>query len=148
MVVNNNYMVPHWDSLSKGWYEKPPLYMWMMSVPMRLIGFNSWSARLPSALFGLLTIVLVYLLAKKLFNKTTAFISSLALMTTVHFLYYSRASMLDVTTTFFITLALVLYGRQKNLKNIFIGFYRACFMICRNGKRGCWAFTFLGNGSI
>jgi len=129
MVANNNYMVPHWDNLSKGWYEKPPLYMWMMSVPMRLIGFNSWSARLPSALFGLLTIVLVYLLAKKLFNKTTAFISSLALMTTVHFLYYSRASMLDVTTTFFITLALVLYWKAKEsekylywvLSGLFIG---------------------------
>ena len=100
MVVNNNYLVPHWDSLSTGWYEKPPLYMWMMSIPMRLIGFNSWSARLPSALFGFFTVALVYLLAKKFFNKTAAFISSLALMTTVHFLYYSRASMLDVTTTF------------------------------------------------
>ncbi len=120
MVVNNDYLVPHWDSLSKGWFEKPPLYMWMMSGFMKILGFNSWSARLPSAIFGFLTVLLVYLMGKKFFNKTSAFISSLALVTTVHFLYYSRASMLDVTTTFFITLSLYFYWQAKNSeKNYF-----------------------------
>jgi len=114
MVVNNEYVVPYWDNHFTGWFEKPPLYMWVVSGFMNILGFNSWSARLPSAIFGLLTVLLVYLIGKKLFNKTTAFISSLALVTTVHFLYYSRASMLDVTATFFISLALYFYWRAKN----------------------------------
>ena len=114
MVVSNDYLVPHWDSLSKGWFEKPPLYMWMTAGFMKIIGFNSWAARLPSAIFGFLTILLVYMIGKKFFSKTSAFISSLALMTTVHFLYYSRASMLDVTTTFFITLSLYFYWQAKS----------------------------------
>jgi len=118
MVVNNEYVVPHWDSLSKGWFEKPPLYMWMVSGLMNLLGFNSWAARLPSAVFGFLTVLLVYAFARKFFNKTSAFISSLALVTTVHFLYYSRAAMLDVTTTFFITLSLYLYWKAKENNKI------------------------------
>ena len=113
MVVNNEYIVPHWDSLATGWFEKPPLYMWMMSFFMKILGFNSWAARLPSAIFGFLTVILVYLFGKKLFNKTAALISSLSLITTVQFLYYSRASMLDVAVTFFITLALYLYWLAK-----------------------------------
>ncbi|MBW6441311.1 glycosyltransferase family 39 protein [Patescibacteria group bacterium] len=119
MVVRNEYIIPYWDNFITGWFEKPPLYMWMMSGFMNILGFNSWSARLPSAIFGFLTVLLVYFMGKKLFNKTTAFISALALTTTVHFLYYSRASMLDVTATFFITLSLYLYWLAKqNEKNI------------------------------
>lgn len=126
MVVNNNYLVLHWDTLMSGWFEKPPLYMWMMSVFMKVLGFTALAARIPSAVFGLLTVVVVFLLANKLFNKTAAFISSLAIVTTVHFLYYSRASMLDVTATFFITLALYLYwcakSRDKRITWILSGF--------------------------
>jgi len=90
MVVSNEYVIPHWDSLLTGWFEKPPLYMWVMSFFMKILGFNSWAARLPSAIFGFSTVLLVYLFGKKLFNKTAAFISSLALMTTVQFLYYPK----------------------------------------------------------
>lgn len=120
MVVNNDYLVLHWDSLVKGWFEKPPLYMWMMAGLMKLIGFNSWAARIPSAVFGFSTVILVYFMGKKMFNKTTAFISSLALTTTIQFLYYSRTSMLDVTTTFFITLALYLYWQSKRSEKVYL----------------------------
>lgn len=114
MVVRNEYVVPYWDNFVTGWFEKPPLYMWMMSGFMNILGFNSLSARLPSAIFGFLTVILVYLIGRKFFNKTAAFVSSLALVTTIHFLYYSRSSMLDVTATFFITLSLYLYWLAKN----------------------------------
>ncbi len=118
MVTRNEFVIPYWDNFFTAWFEKPPLYMWMMSGLMKILGFNSWSARIPSATFGFLTIILVYLIAKKFFNKTTAFISSLALMTTIQFLYYSRASMLDVTATFFITLAIYTYWQAKNNQKI------------------------------
>lgn len=114
MVENNNYLVLHWNSLATGWFEKPPLYMWITTGFMKVLGFTALAARIPSAIFGVLTVVLVFVFANKLFNKTAAFISSLSILTTVHFLYYSRASMLDVTATFFITLALYLYWCAKS----------------------------------
>ncbi|MFC1700276.1 glycosyltransferase family 39 protein [Patescibacteria group bacterium] len=110
MVIDGEYIVQrwhnHWESV---WYEKPPLYMWFMAFFMKILGFNAWAARLPSALFGLGTVIMTYLLGKKLFNKTVGFISGLALITTTQFLYYSRASMLDVTATFFLVLSLYIY---------------------------------------
>lgn len=114
MVKNGEYFVQAWHN-SRPWFEKPPLYMWLVSGLMNLFGYSSWSVRLPSAIFGLSTVVMVYYFAKKLFGKGAAFISSLALLTTVHFLYYSRASMLDVTVTFFITSSLITYylAREK-----------------------------------
>ncbi|MFH1648297.1 MAG: glycosyltransferase family 39 protein, partial [Patescibacteria group bacterium] len=110
MVLDNKYIVQRWYNLWESvWYEKPPLYMWCVAFFMKILGFNGWAARLPSAIFGLGTIILTYLLGKKLFNKTVGFISGLALVTTTQFLYYSRASMLDVTATFFLVLSIYIY---------------------------------------
>jgi 4-amino-4-deoxy-L-arabinose transferase-like glycosyltransferase len=108
MVVKHEYGVQYWWP-TKVWYEKPPLYMWFMAVSMRTLGFTSFAARLPSALFGLATVFIVYNLGKKMFNKTVGYVAGLCLLTTVHFVYYSRVSMLDVMATFFITAALYCY---------------------------------------
>jgi 4-amino-4-deoxy-L-arabinose transferase-like glycosyltransferase len=121
MVISHNYLIQSWEE-PKVWYEKPPLYMWFMALSMRVLGFGSFAARLPSAIFGFGTIILVYLFGKKLFNKTTGFISAIALLTTFNFLYYARSSMLDVTTTFFITLAVYTYwlNKERGSKTTFL----------------------------
>jgi len=48
MVVNNDYLVPHWDSLSKDGLKTSFIYVDDVRV-YEILGFNSWSARLPSA---------------------------------------------------------------------------------------------------
>ncbi|MBN1162319.1 glycosyltransferase family 39 protein [Patescibacteria group bacterium] len=116
MVVKNEYLTQYWWS-NRVWYEKPPLYMWIVSLIMRVIGVNSLSVRLPSAIFGLLTVFLVYQFGKKLFNKTVGYIAGLVLLTTIHFVYYSRTSMLDITATYFITLSVYLYYCAKQEEN-------------------------------
>jgi len=112
MVINNEYISMEWK---KGliWYEKPPLYMWLMAFSMKFLGFTSIAAKLPSAIFGFFTVVVLYLFGKKLFNRTAGFISAFSLLTTLHFLYYARQSMTDITNVFFITLALYLYWLAK-----------------------------------
>lgn len=122
MVVTNQYITLHWDNLLKPWYEKPPLFMWIQSGFMSILGFSSLAAKLPSVIFGFTTVVLTFIIGKKFFNKTTAFISSLALITTVHFLYYSRMAMLDVTLTFFVTLSLYVYwlAKEKDRRYLWI----------------------------
>lgn len=113
MVINNEYISMEWAP-GKIWYEKPPLGMWFMALSFRILGVSEFAARLPSALFGIGTVLIAYFFGKKLFNKTAGFIGAFALLTTFNFLYYSRASMLDVTAAFFITLSLYLYWLHKN----------------------------------
>jgi 4-amino-4-deoxy-L-arabinose transferase-like glycosyltransferase len=113
MINTNNYIVENWIP-GKVWYEKPPLFMWMMTGTMKLVGVSSFAAKLPSAFFGFASILVVYFLAKKMFGKIAAFFSSFVLLTTTQYLYYSRMSMLDVTATFFILLSLALYYFYKD----------------------------------
>ena len=118
MVLGGNWLDMVWKQ-GHIWYEKPPLYMWMMAGFMQVLGITEWAARLPSAIFGFLSIVIVFVLGSKWFSKTTGFISALVLLTTVHFLYYSRSAMTDVTTTFFILLAIYLYSYAKDKGHVY-----------------------------
>ena len=129
MVLRSEYLDLTWIS-GTIWFEKPPFMMWSMAAFMKFLGFTSLAARLPSAIFGFLTVLVTFLMSKKYFGKVAAFFAALSLVTSVHFLYYSRAAMIDVTTTFFITLGLYLYLIAKEkaglkfwiLSGISIGF--------------------------
>jgi hypothetical protein len=52
-----------------------------------------------------------------MFNKTTAYIAALALVTTTQFIYYSRAAMMDVSVTFFMVLSLYYYYKTFSKKD-------------------------------
>lgn len=48
---------------------KPPLYMYLNVITVWMFGLNSFAARLPSAIFGTLTLIPIYFLAKFLFQN-------------------------------------------------------------------------------
>ncbi len=133
MALSKDFIVMRWDPL-KVWYEKPPLYMWFASLSMILFGVSEFAVRLPSAVFGFFTVIATYIFGKRLFNKTSGFIAGLALLTNTHFLYYSRASMLDVTVTFFITMALLFYWKTVGNRN--------------SWSNWVWAGIFIGLGAL
>src|SRR3989344_2428644 len=47
---------------------KPPMYMYLNVPTVAVFGLTSFAARLPSAFFGFLTVLLIYFLTKKLFE--------------------------------------------------------------------------------
>ena len=49
---------------------KPPLYAYLAIPSVAVLGLNSWSVRLPSAIFGVLAVIGTYFLVKELFPKT------------------------------------------------------------------------------
>ena len=106
MIFSKEYMTLYWDKI---WFEKPPLYFWITAFFMNTFGVTELSARLLSAISGLSIIITTIFFTKRLFGKTSAYLSGFILLTTTQFLYYTRTSMLDVTASFFMTLALVLY---------------------------------------
>ncbi len=52
---------------------KPPLYMYLNVTTVRIFGLTPFAARLPSALFGFLTVIAFYCLAKKLFGNSNQY---------------------------------------------------------------------------
>lgn len=113
IIQTGDWLVLHQGSTP--WFDKPPLYMWCTAFFYKILGINEFSTRLTSSLFGLATVMLVYVFAKKMANGNTALLASLLLLATPHYLHYSKMGMMDVPLTFFITLMVYLFwlGREK-----------------------------------
>ena len=49
--------------------EKPPLFMWVQALSMRIFGVGEFAARLPNALVGIITLVGIYIVGRQLFDR-------------------------------------------------------------------------------
>ena len=136
-VVKNMYMTGDWLNLrwpraQDLWLEKPPLYMWLTNIVFNLIGPDEFAARFWAATFGVLGLIVTYILGKKLFNRFTGTVAALILLTTVHYLYYARNSILDVPVTFFILTSVTLFvyalETKKSLYKYLLAFLAGIFV--------------------
>lgn len=120
-----DWMTLHWNSLDKNWYEKPPLYMWITALAFKYIGLNEVSVRIGSAVLGILGIAFTYLLGSKLYSRFTGIVASLMLLSTIHYLYYSRVGMLDVSVSTLILISIYLFyvGYTSSSKKIIYTLY-------------------------
>ena len=80
-------------------FEKPPLYYWLVIASFKVFGINEFSARFPSAMFGILGVVAIYFLGKILVNKRTGFFASLVFATSVKYIALSKACVTDIVLT-------------------------------------------------
>ena len=78
--------------------QKPPLYYWLVSVASLVPGqVEEWTARLPSALAGVGTLILTLLLGRRLFGPRTALLGAALLLTSYKFVHLSRRAQAEST---------------------------------------------------
>jgi 4-amino-4-deoxy-L-arabinose transferase-like glycosyltransferase len=99
------YLVPNFNDEPR--LRKTPLPYWMAAGVARLTGrLDEWSARLPSALSALGTVLILTVLLGRWCDRRTAFLGGAALATSVGFLTLARSAMADMPLTLFITASL------------------------------------------
>src|SRR5690606_11171931 len=54
MLVNKSYMRVYIDF--QPFWEKPPIFIWMQALSMKLWGVNEFAARFPNAIIGIITL--------------------------------------------------------------------------------------------
>lgn len=85
--------------------EHPPLGFTLMAVSFLLFGLNEFAARLPEAVGGFLSLIVLYGIGKKLFNRTVGLSASLILVSCVWFVFRTRSGNLDTLFLFFYLLS-------------------------------------------
>ncbi len=93
----------------------PPFYYMLLWFWIRLFGISEFAARSLSAIFGTISVLVIYYLGKEIFNKEVGIISSIILSVSPIHIYYSqeaRAYSLVILMT--ILSFLFLYRAQKN----------------------------------
>lgn len=78
---------------NESYYNKPPLYGWVLSGFMALFNSSSeWVIRLPGVLSFLLTGLFLFLYARKYLEQRIAIIAALGYITSSHLLYYGSVN--------------------------------------------------------
>lgn len=62
--------------------DKPPAFLWVMELSVRLFGLNSWAILVPEALMGVGAVALLYVIVRRRFSAPSALIAGAALATT------------------------------------------------------------------
>ncbi len=83
-------------------WEKPPLFLWMQGVAMRLFGVNEFAARLPNVLCGVATLLVVYRIGRKLHDPLFGWLWVLAWIGSILPQLYFHSGIIDPWFNFFI----------------------------------------------
>lgn len=107
MLAFNDFLSPR--IYGEYWYDKPPMYYWLVAGTFKLLGISELAARLPAALMALMTVILIYFAGVRLFSPRAGLISALVLTTSIEFFYLGKAAVTDTTLNFFLTACLLAF---------------------------------------
>ncbi len=137
MVQGGDWLTLHWEF--QNWFEKPPLLMWTTAIFYRLFGVTEFWSRAASAFSGIGGIALTYLLGKHLYDKRTGFLAGLILLTSYHFVSFSRFGTTDVMLTLFSYLAIYAFVRlRENGHRWWYPVWSACALAVMVKGAGGW----------
>ncbi len=103
----------HLNGTLAAFYEKPPLIFWLQALLIRLPGPMEFWFRLPAALAGVGTVMLVYAIGKRLYSKATGVVAAFITLTLPGLVENFHRGQLDGPLIFFIWLALYFSLRLK-----------------------------------
>jgi 4-amino-4-deoxy-L-arabinose transferase-like glycosyltransferase len=85
--------------------EKPPLYWWSLAASLSLLGISDAAARVPSALFGVLTLMVAWTAGRRLGSPRQGLLAVVVLATTMLFVQNATRVTVDPALMLFIALA-------------------------------------------
>lgn len=91
----------------------PPLYYLIIKYWTAAFGYSEISLRIPSILFGLGTIYITYLIAKKIFNNRVALCSAVLIATSGLSIYYSQEARMYSLAAFLVSALVYLFLQKK-----------------------------------
>lgn len=107
MWNGGDYLVPHLNGAV--YAHKPPLLFWLITAGWSLVGVHDWVARLVGPLFGLLDLLLVGVVARRLWpaDDGAAANAGFALLALPLFAFFQTFLMFDTMVAFFVMLAVL-----------------------------------------
>jgi len=104
----------------QGFYDigNPPLSFVILRMILELLGTNEFTARLPSCLFGIATIPLVYLFGKQLFGERDGLLASFIISLSPWYVRWSQQARMYTEVTVFTILALYFFYQAAHKENL------------------------------
>jgi 4-amino-4-deoxy-L-arabinose transferase-like glycosyltransferase len=97
------------------WYDKPPMYYWLVAAASKVFGMGAFAARFPSALLAVAGSVYLFFSVSRLISIRAGVFSALILTTSLEYFYLGKASVTDMTLSFCIMVALLSFIEKRYL---------------------------------
>ncbi len=105
MRQRGDLVVPHLNGEPR--LNKPAFFYWSILASHSVVGVGETGSRLPSTLFAVLTLAMVFVFARRRVGPRAAFYAVLVLATSPLFFVIARLAIPDMTLTAFETMALL-----------------------------------------
>ncbi len=83
-------------------WEKPPLFIWLQVASMKMFGINEYAARFPNAVFGTLTLLMIYHIGRRCFDRSFGWWWVMAYAGAILPHLYAKSGIIDPVFNFFI----------------------------------------------
>lgn len=135
MIVTKDYLNVQINY--QPFWEKPPLFIWMQVLSMKLFGINEFAARFPNALCGIVTLLVIFSIGKKLYSEKMGLIWVMVYTGSILPLFYFKSGIIDPWFNLF----------------IFLGIYFGVVYLARAGGQSSrptvlQSYSFLSGASI
>jgi 4-amino-4-deoxy-L-arabinose transferase-like glycosyltransferase len=165
MILTGNYNQVQINF--QAFWEKPPLFIWMQVLSMKIFGVNEFAARFPNAVFGILTLLLIYKVGRQNFKGHLAHWWVLSYLGAITPQFYFRTGLIDPVFNFFIFLSILQFYKviknadtayNANIHFLMAGIYTGIAILCKGpvalligllvlfsmvfAKRLVWFFSF------
>jgi len=100
-------------------WEKPPVFFWMQSTAMHVFGYTAFAARLPNAICGIVTLVILFLIGRRLYDSRFGILWVLAYGGSLFPNMYFKSGIIDPWFNLFIFLSLYFFIRYHWKRNAF-----------------------------
>jgi 4-amino-4-deoxy-L-arabinose transferase-like glycosyltransferase len=104
MVASGDWITPTLNGAPR--FAKPILIYWLISGSYLAFGVSEFTARLPSALFGTLLVLMQYAFATRILGPTVGLRAALMLLLNFEVLAIGRMVLTDMVLVFFTTLSI------------------------------------------
>jgi hypothetical protein len=123
--------IPQWTRLS--FHDHPPLVFLIQHIFMRFFGESTFVFRLPSALFGIASVYLLFLIGRQLFSSEAGLAAAAFGAVNVHLLFVSRLGLQEAYVIFFLLFVSYLFLRslQKDIYFIWTGVALGCAFLTK-----------------
>ena len=104
MIASGNYIQVQINF--EPFWEKPPLFFWLQVISMKIFGINEFAARFPNAILGIISLVTLYHIGKKLVSENFGLVWSLIYLASFLPHLYFKSGIIDPYFNIFIFLSI------------------------------------------
>ncbi|MGE0021941.1 MAG: ArnT family glycosyltransferase [Draconibacterium sp.] len=112
MIVTGDYLTVQINF--QPFWEKPPLFIWMQVLAMKMFGINEFAARFPNAICGIVTLLVIFNIGRKIRDNQFGLLWVLAFAGAVLPFFYFKSGIIDPWFNLFIFLGIWFLVRYSN----------------------------------